>query len=614
MDTFVDFFSNKKVLIVSERLTQTSLALYLGLRKSKKLGEWSALFVEECDGQELGDSISLLPSVKEKYGISPPFMPLKSFCLFKEICDLQPDLVIFDGSPALGHYSLLSRSQADILGGVSIWLYRPVARAYQLEKAAAFPSGRTDLELNALEKDAFSKFDLVLDNENSDFVNWFELAGWGMSQLALIAENDDIASNKIADIEKNIFKELKEYREPIEKVPDISVCIVTFNRPDYLSEALKSIEYQSRQVFEVIIIDDGSSLPNLVKLKALEEKYRKRGWTFYYQDNFGPAKARNFAASMATGEYLLFMDDDNWALANEIEVFAQAAQKSDADIFTCIPGWHPDSELCAGTSIKVISPDTFYPVVSLDWLPLGGYAELGVLINCFGDTNALYRKKMFDALGGYKEDRTFILEDMEFFTRAVLEAYQLEVVPEVLFLYRKHSQSRTGLKDPIFSSHLHSMSAYLNLSDDRLWPLLLCLRKGFYDRHRDISKALDTHSQQITTGEWVTITKENTKFFLEGGRFEDDQWFAQKNSKLSFYFKDPGRFNSLIFECTGPGDLIFVISERRYDFINKFEKEKNIIECPLLPGAINHLGETTISFLFNNSVGIHRFAIMKNDE
>ncbi|MGO9017240.1 MAG: glycosyltransferase [Syntrophobacteraceae bacterium] len=223
--------------------------------------------------------------------------------------------------------------------------------------------------------------------------------------------------------------------------PLVSVCIATFNRPGLLAQALESLRRQDYPNFEVLLVDDGSNDPEaLAFLDQLEPEFEIRGWRIIRQENSYVGAARNNAARHARGEYLLFMDDDNYAEPNEISTFIRAAVHSEADILTCALKFFSGS---AAPLPHLQVPDGVY-------LPLGAAADVGAATrNCFGDANALAKRSTFERLGGFTEDYGVGSEDYEFFARAVLRGVHLEVVPEELFWYRvqQGSVARTSPPD-----------------------------------------------------------------------------------------------------------------------------------------------------------------------
>ncbi|QKG80597.1 glycosyltransferase [Tenuifilum thalassicum] len=86
-----------------------------------------------------------------------------------------------------------------------------------------------------------------------------------------------------------------------------SVIIPVFNRPDEVDELLKSLIEQTYNDFEVIVVEDGSSLPCRDVVDKYSDKLNVR---YFYKKNGGPGLARNFGAEKANGEYLIFLDSD----------------------------------------------------------------------------------------------------------------------------------------------------------------------------------------------------------------------------------------------------------------------------------------------------------------
>jgi len=214
--------------------------------------------------------------------------------------------------------------------------------------------------------------------------------------------------------------------------PPVSVCLTTFNRPKLLAQALESLRRQDYPDFEVLLVDDGSDDPEaLAFLEQLEPEFETRGWRIIRQENKYLGAARNTGARHARGDYLLFMDDDNYAEPNEISTFLRAASYSGADILTCA------MKIFTGSA----SPLPHVQVPDNVFLPLGAAVDVGALRNCFGDANALVKRSTFEHMGGFTEDYGVGYEDYEFFARAVLRGARLEVVPEELFWYRSLQDS-----------------------------------------------------------------------------------------------------------------------------------------------------------------------------
>ncbi|WP_170314038.1 glycosyltransferase [Commensalibacter intestini] len=208
--------------------------------------------------------------------------------------------------------------------------------------------------------------------------------------------------------------------------PKVSVCLTHHDRHTLLQQAITSLQNQTYDNFEVILIDDGSTDKQTHRyLDIIQPFFNERGWKIIKSTNNYLGAARNLAAKYAEGEYLLFMDDDNVAKPHEISTFVKAALYSKADILTT-----PSEVIDSKKYPSNLKEKTTY------WLPMGGDLNTGSFQNCFGDANAFIKKSVFDALGGFTEDYGIGHEDWEFFAKAVSSGYILNVVPESLFYYR----------------------------------------------------------------------------------------------------------------------------------------------------------------------------------
>lgn len=92
------------------------------------------------------------------------------------------------------------------------------------------------------------------------------------------------------------------------ELPSCDVVIATRNRPEALARCLGGLIQQSHQGFRVIIVDDGSDQP--LQRVVDEDRFAVLDRTVIRTENAGPAAARNTGAGAATGEHLVFVDDD----------------------------------------------------------------------------------------------------------------------------------------------------------------------------------------------------------------------------------------------------------------------------------------------------------------
>lgn len=110
----------------------------------------------------------------------------------------------------------------------------------------------------------------------------------------------------------------------------ISIIIPVFNTAQYLSKCLDSIFEQDYQDIEVIAINDGStdnSLALLKKYSQVEARLR-----IFNKDNAGVVAARNLGLSEAFGEYIMFVDSDDYLLPNSLSKMVEKSVITQTDI------------------------------------------------------------------------------------------------------------------------------------------------------------------------------------------------------------------------------------------------------------------------------------------
>ena len=112
----------------------------------------------------------------------------------------------------------------------------------------------------------------------------------------------------------------------------VSVVVPIYNAEKYLKQCLDSIQNQRLTDIEVIMIDDGStdSSAGIAKQYLADKRF-----TYYHKENEGLAAARADGIARANGEYLGFIDSDDWIEPDMYEKMYNAAKSNDSDIVFC---------------------------------------------------------------------------------------------------------------------------------------------------------------------------------------------------------------------------------------------------------------------------------------
>lgn len=115
--------------------------------------------------------------------------------------------------------------------------------------------------------------------------------------------------------------------------PLVSILIPVYNTEDYLPKCLDSIVNQTYSNLQIVIIDDGSKDASL----CIAQKYVKQYpyIEVYHQENQGVASIRNNLLNKAKGDYVLFVDSDDWCELDMVDFLINKAIANNADIVTC---------------------------------------------------------------------------------------------------------------------------------------------------------------------------------------------------------------------------------------------------------------------------------------
>ncbi|AZB23815.1 glycosyltransferase family 2 protein [Chryseobacterium bernardetii] len=114
----------------------------------------------------------------------------------------------------------------------------------------------------------------------------------------------------------------------------ISIIVPVYNVENYLAKCLGSLVNQTHQNVEILVINDGSRDNSGEIIKSFEDKYPDKIKAFT-KDNGGLSDARNFGIDRATGDYIGFVDSDDYVTETMFEEMLHLAQKHRAEIVIC---------------------------------------------------------------------------------------------------------------------------------------------------------------------------------------------------------------------------------------------------------------------------------------
>lgn len=224
-----------------------------------------------------------------------------------------------------------------------------------------------------------------------------------------------------------------------------SVIIPVYNRPDEVDELLQSLVKQRFKDFEVIVVEDGSS----VSCEAVAEKYKAVLDLKYFQKpNSGPGQSRNYGAERSQGDFLIILDSDCILPENYFDEVEAELRTVPADAFG-----GPDR---AHDSFTDIQKAINYSMTS--FFTTGGIRGGKKKMDKFypRSFNMGVRREVYQALGGFSKMR--FGEDIDFSIRIFKGGYRCRLFPGA-WVYHKR---RTDLKK--FFKQVHNSGiARINL-------------------------------------------------------------------------------------------------------------------------------------------------------
>lgn len=221
----------------------------------------------------------------------------------------------------------------------------------------------------------------------------------------------------------------------------ISIVIPIYNAEKYLEQCLNSIKNQTYKNFEVIMVDDGSKDESETICKRFSEDDSR--FRYFTKSNGGVSSARNLGLDNVKGDFITFIDSDDWIAEKHLELLINSIKKTNSDIVVS----------CYKEFDNI---DTYYTIVYTkqeknllnfekmnrdDFLTI--FPKLMSINVCFNNAVAkLFRKELVNNL---RFDTSIKYgEDLDFYFSLYLNVESVSYVDELTYVYRIHGDSTTS--------------------------------------------------------------------------------------------------------------------------------------------------------------------------
>lgn len=207
-----------------------------------------------------------------------------------------------------------------------------------------------------------------------------------------------------------------------------SIIIPVYNRLDEVRDLLDSLSKQTDKDFEVVLVEDGSTLRCDAAVREFEDRVDVK---YFYKENEGRSIARNYGMERASGEYFLFFDSDCVIPEHYIATLRKALEERPTD---CFGG--PDA---AHSSFSDTQKAINYSMTS--FLTTGGIRGGKVQLEKFVPRtfNMGFSRRVWEKVGGFRE---MFSEDIDMSTRIRQAGFSISLIREAYVYHKRRVNMR----------------------------------------------------------------------------------------------------------------------------------------------------------------------------
>ncbi|PZR40838.1 MAG: glycosyltransferase [Azospira oryzae] len=219
--------------------------------------------------------------------------------------------------------------------------------------------------------------------------------------------------------------------------PKYSVVVPVYNRPQEVEELLASLARQTYTRFEVVLIEDGSTLTSETVFEKYSSQLRLQ---YFFKPNSGPGPSRNFGFAKARGEYMVIFDSD----CIIPDHYFEAVEKALAEF--AFDAWGgPDRGHQNFTPLQQAMGYTMSSILTTGGIR-GGKKHVGWFQP--RSFNMGIRRQVYEATGGFRFDR--YAEDIEFSIRMKDAGFKVGLIPEA-YVFHKRRTSLSQFYKQVFN-------------------------------------------------------------------------------------------------------------------------------------------------------------------
>ncbi len=262
------------------------------------------------------------------------------------------------------------------------------------------------------------------------------------AQKAAIAESLKVRDSSSAKVVRGMAKDYWSVVYPIPKRAKVSIVIPTKNQAAIVKRCIESIYRRTTyKNFEIILVDTGSTSKRVINwYKRLEKHYKNINILYWPEQPFSYARACNFGAKNATGEYLVMLNNDTEIITPEwLELLISDAQRSDVGPVGCklyYPGGKRIQHAGIGIGFGGVAANSLSLLHNNELSPIQHlYANTRHEVSAVTAACLMIKKERFDEVGGFDEKFRITYNDVDLCLRLGKVGYRSIYNPSVELIH-----------------------------------------------------------------------------------------------------------------------------------------------------------------------------------
>ena len=227
----------------------------------------------------------------------------------------------------------------------------------------------------------------------------------------------------------------------------VSVIVPVYNVYDYLSKCLDSLVNQTLKEIEIIVVNDGSPDESWKIIDKYAKEYPEK-IKAYKKENGGLSDARNYGIKKATGEYIAFVDSDDYVDTEMYKKMYNKAKSGNFDMVVCDLNYVYNDKIVRAYS-NILSDTTNIKKAMLNIYPAAW--------------NKIFKRRFFENIE-FKKKVWF--EDVEFLYRLLPKIKTIGVVNEPFYQYLQREGSITKKQDMRIYNYIDNLNGLVTYYND----------------------------------------------------------------------------------------------------------------------------------------------------